>query len=284
MFTDLNSHAQLVADWVEVFAPVVVEPSAPAQWPDVLVLDSKRVVDTSTGRQAFAVLAGGGYAPGTARPKVWLLQAFPQRTQVEWEIFLRRLKGAPSIIVSDADKAITNAALRVFPTATLRRCEWHLGDNLAKNLPAAIRTDKAHPITAAIAGAFSSPARWQRLLDAVDEATTPDTPLAAAHKWIRDNQATITNHIATRPAVGPYSNSVVESQLREVDRRMGGRALCYTNKARTDLLLALYTAQINGFANELEWSNLIRAHLTALGGRPAEQRLLTDSKTRRSLR
>ena len=41
----------------------------------------------------------------------------------------------------DADAAMTQAAERVSPLATKRRCLWHLGKNIMKNLKPTLRSD-----------------------------------------------------------------------------------------------------------------------------------------------
>ena len=49
--------------------------------------------------------------------------------------------GPPGVFIQDADAAMTQAAERVFPLATKRRCLWHLGQNLIKNLKPTLGSD-----------------------------------------------------------------------------------------------------------------------------------------------
>jgi hypothetical protein len=66
----MTRHRQLVADWVEVFAPVVFEPHRPSAWPTAgsLLLDDLPffVRDPAIGRFriAFRVFCAAGFEPG----------------------------------------------------------------------------------------------------------------------------------------------------------------------------------------------------------------------------
>ena len=60
---------------------------------------------------------------------VWILEAFKEARG-----------GPPRVFIQDADAAMTEAAERVFPLATQRRCLWHLGQNI-KNLKPTLGSD-----------------------------------------------------------------------------------------------------------------------------------------------
>ena len=79
------AHGQLVADWVELFAPVVFEPQRPASWPaeGSLLLDHipfrLRAEDANGrgipgGAVAFDVFCAVGYRAG--KPRLWHAEAF----------------------------------------------------------------------------------------------------------------------------------------------------------------------------------------------------------------
>lgn len=55
---------------------------------------------------------------------VWMLKAY------------REAMGGkqPTVFIQDADAAMTGALGQVFPDAVARRCQWHLNQNLQKNL------------------------------------------------------------------------------------------------------------------------------------------------------
>jgi hypothetical protein len=99
-----SDHGQLVADWTELFAPVVFEPFRPAAWPaeGSLLLDHLpfrvRALDPDgrripAGRVAFCVFCGVGFSAG--RPRLWLAQAFASAHPASWGAFLGALPGAP---------------------------------------------------------------------------------------------------------------------------------------------------------------------------------------------
>ena len=66
----MSRHGQLVADWVEVFAPVVFEPHRPDAWPAAgsLLIDDLpfSVRDPARGRFriAFGVFCAAGFEHG----------------------------------------------------------------------------------------------------------------------------------------------------------------------------------------------------------------------------
>ena len=92
-----SDHGQLMAAWVEVFAPVVFEAQRPTAWPaeGSLLLDHLpfriRALDASggripAGRTAFDVFCAVGFCAG--RPRLWLAQAFASAHPANWSTFL----------------------------------------------------------------------------------------------------------------------------------------------------------------------------------------------------
>jgi Transposase, Mutator family len=65
-----------------------------------------------------------GYENG--RAKMWRMDAFPSKSQTDWEAFLGRLDGAPQRVVCDNDSGLTGAVRTRFPQTELYLCEWHL--------------------------------------------------------------------------------------------------------------------------------------------------------------
>src|SRR5437763_12030834 len=91
-----SDHGQLVADWVELFAPVVFERCRPGEWPaeGSLLLDHLpfriRAWDANgrripAGRVAFCVFCAGGYHAG--KPKLWRRAAFSSAHPATWDAF-----------------------------------------------------------------------------------------------------------------------------------------------------------------------------------------------------
>ena len=175
-------HGQLVADWVEVFAPVVFEPHRPAAWPEAgsLLLDDLpfSVRDPATGRFriAFRVFCAAGFERG--RPKLWRVEAFPDASQANWEAFLGALEGAPRRVVCDNHSGLNGAVRAAFPDAELYLCEWHLRHALER-LMAKIRKGDEHrdaidALLARVEAAFTGPAFWKPFL------ATPTPPRSRA--------------------------------------------------------------------------------------------------------
>jgi hypothetical protein len=144
----LTDHGQLVADWVEVFAPVVFEPHRRYDWPaaGTVVLDHMplRVKALNAqgrprpgGRVAFDVFAAMGY--DNERPVFLRLEAFPDASTANWVEFLRGggITGQPVRVVTDGHDGTINAARMVWPEARMYRSEWHLMRSVEKKLIAA---------------------------------------------------------------------------------------------------------------------------------------------------
>ena|SRR6187200_2072530 len=115
---------QIVANWVDVFAEAVCTPELPRRWPRTLLVDSKafRIRSGENAGRGFHVFAAMGIeAPEPGRwapaPKIWRLEPFGRRDQASWEAFFGSLAGAPKVIVSDPDHALTAAIESVFGEA-----------------------------------------------------------------------------------------------------------------------------------------------------------------------
>src|SRR5665648_841396 len=102
-----SSHGQLLADWVEVFAPVVFQPFRPTAWPTQgsLLLDHLpfrvRALDPSgrripAGKVAFDVFCGVGFVAG--KPKLWLTEAFTSANPANWRPSWARCPAIPSAL------------------------------------------------------------------------------------------------------------------------------------------------------------------------------------------
>lgn len=130
-----SRHGQLVADWVELFAPVVNDEHWRSEWPSgTVVVDevsfrtSGRMPDgkpkAGGGSYLFRVYAAMPYDHGF--PEIVRLQAFRRNTTAEWTEFLQSLSGAPDRLVADGHDAIAKAARSVFPDVDYWVSEWHL--------------------------------------------------------------------------------------------------------------------------------------------------------------
>jgi hypothetical protein len=284
---------QLVANWVDVFSDLVCADELPTRWPATVLIDSRgfRITSGERAGRGFYVFAAIGIDTDDEgrqqRGRLWRLEAFARKDQPAWEAFFGALEGAPSMIVSDADKALACAIDTAFQTTAPehRLCEWHLGRKLRDHLPDRLLADHAHPVTRALPAAFHSPARWQDLTDAIalEHAGGPHGPLTLTVNWLATYGPRIAAQTATRDPHGPHSTGAVEQHLHELDRRLRDRAGSFTNRARMAKLLALMTLELNARADARRWADQLRERLYLAGGRPTNQRPHDDPKGNYSL-
>jgi hypothetical protein len=290
-----SSHGQLVADWVELFAPVVSEPHGPCAWPQgTLLLDEqvfrvRRPDRRIGGDPSFTILAAYGYERGSQG--VWRLEAHPaasggyatSQVGVEaWVQFLCGLPGCPERIVCDREKTLLAAIEQVWPQADVWICEWHLTKRPARLLHE-YGLDEEHPLVHALGRALHSERDWQRFKE-----------LARAFRrreldsWLRHNQGLIEWQLARKALARPgqpHSIGALEERLRVIEQRLQWRAARMTNRERLNRLLLLFALDLNGNAKRSVWTRLIRDWLLANGGRPnAKRRAITDPQGMPSLR
>ena len=140
LLTNANREANLVADWVEVFAPVVFDEHAPTEWPDVIVIDEvpfSKLTGTKKGKPIYAILAATGYYSG--KPRLLRLEAFPSASKAAWVNFFAGLAGAPKRIVCDQSNAILAAIPTAWPkllTPEVTLCHYHLKEQAKRLIPA----------------------------------------------------------------------------------------------------------------------------------------------------
>lgn len=281
-----NQHGQLVADWVEVFAPVLWAAHAPAAWPARVALDEMtfkltHTRDEVTSRHQFSVLAASGYGD-RGRAYIAAVEAVPRANRGAWRAFARRLDGQPEVAVTDGG-IVAAAAAASWPDAQLRRCEWHLGRNLLDSLPETVRKDPAHPLRALLTGALRTEEGWDAYAREVVAHAASRRGFAGAVHRVQGFDRLVRDHIATRPAAGPHSTGQVEEFFRHLRQTIGDRAMRMSNKRRADALLLLLAAYRNGWVNEDRWAAVIHDRLLELRGQPPAQRRHTDRAAAPSL-
>ncbi|MCA1680753.1 MAG: transposase [Actinobacteria bacterium] len=290
----MTRHGQLVADWVEVFAPVVFEPHRPCVWPTSgsLLLDDLpfSVRDPATGRFriAFRVFCAAGFERG--RPKLWRLEAFPDASQANWEAFLRSLDGAPLRVVCDNHHGLNGAVRAAFPDAELYLCEWHLRHALER-LMAKIRQSDEHRIAIdallpRTEAAFAGPSFWQPF---VRDARAADIPrlsnwLDGAGRVVEDQfRRRGLRHL--RSADTPLSTSPMDGLIEPVRAALHPRRYALKNRRRTNRLLLLMQLHANRQDDVPAYAKDIRMWLEANHGRPSvARRAITDRRNSHSLR
>lgn len=285
-----SDHGQLVADWVEVFAPVVFEAHRPSSWPSTgtLVLDHLpfrvRALDAAGqpipgGVVAFDVFCAMGYEDG--RPKFWRLEAFPDAGAASWREFLGRLDGAPPRVVCDAHSGMLAAIDTQWPGTELYLCEWHLQHALTRLLHKQARG--AHAVAAnalmpRVEHAFVGVHFWRPFVRDCRAAAIP-----ALDSWLDHNDFLIQwqfqrrGRSANRPVDQPLTTGGLEHKTRPIRDAIHPRRFALKNRERTNRMLMLMQLHANGDDSEAAYRKAILAWLRANGGRPrGVRRLVTD--------
>lgn len=280
-----SDHGQLVADWVELFAPVVFEPRRPTAWPaeGSLLLDHLpfrvRALDASgrripAGRVAFNVFCAVGYRAG--KPRLWRAEAFPSASPANWSAFLGSLPGEPKRIVCDAHGGMLRAIEERWPDAELHQCEWHLQHALERLLVKEARSNPGEELEALRAraeGALTGPSLWDPFVRAARAAENE-----SLDRWIAVNGPTIDSQFARRPPPShrppdmPLTTAALEQIARPIVTALYPRRYAIKNRERLNRLLMLMQLHINGDDNVQAYAKAIRGWLEANGGRPTEHR------------
>ena len=280
-----SAHGQLVADWVELFAPVVFASHRPASWPahGSLLLDHIpfriRAEDASGrgipgGKVAFDVFCAVGYRAG--RPRLWRAEAFSTAHPANWSAFLASMEGEPPRVVCDAHQGMIRAVSERWPAAELHRCEWHLQHALRRLLRKEIRKGPSHELEELYEraeGALSGPAFWKPFTEAAKDAGNE-----SLDRWIAVNRPTIEAQFARRPppsrrpAEMPLTTSALDQLMRPIAKALHPRRYALKNRERLNRLLMLMQLHINGDDDVRAYSKTVRAWLEVNGGRPSVRR------------
>jgi hypothetical protein len=280
-----SDHGQLVADWVELFAPVVFEPRRPRHWPveGSLLLDHLpfrvRALDANgrripAGRVAFDVFCAVGYRAG--KPRLWRAEAFSTAHPANWSAFLGSLPGEPKRIVCDAHGGMLRAIEERWPQAELHQCEWHLQHALERLLakePRSAGSKELEELGARAEGALTGPSFWRPFVRAARAAENE-----SLDRWIAVNGPTIEAQFARRqppsrrPADMPLTTAALEQITRPIVTALYPRRYALKNRERLNRLMLLMQLHVNGDDDAQAYAKSIRAWLEASGGRPAGRR------------
>jgi hypothetical protein len=293
-----SAHGQLVADWVEVFAPVVFEPHRPSAWPaeGSLLLDHLpfrvRALDANgkripAGRVAFDVFCAVGYRAG--KPRLWHAEAFSSAHPANWSAFLGSLPGEPKRVVCDAHGGMLRAISDRWPDAELHQCEWHLQHALERLLAKEARTnpsEELEELRARAEGALAGPSFWRPFTRVARAAANE-----SLDRWIAVNGPTIEAQFARRqppsrrPAEMPLTTAALEQLTKPITTALYPRRYALKNRERLNRLLLLLQLHINGDDHVRAYTKTIRAWLESNGGRPlGSRRAIADPADAPSLR
>lgn len=293
-----SAHGQLVADWVELFAPVVFEPHRARAWPaeGSLLLDHLpfriRAEDSAGrgipgGRVAFDVFCAVGYRAG--KPKLWHAEAFSSAHPANWSAFLASLPGEPRRVVCDAHRGMLQAIERRWPAAELHQCEWHLQHALVRLLAKEARRAPSEELTELrdrAEGVLAGPNFWRPFVEAARALENE-----SLDRWIAVNAPTIEEQFARRPppsrrpAEMPLTTAALEQLTRPIYAALYPRRYALKNRERLNRSLSLMQLHINGDDDIQAYSRAIRAWLEANHGRPrGRRRAIADLQGSPSLR
>jgi hypothetical protein len=293
-----SAHGQLVADWVELFAPVVYESHRPSAWPaeGSLLLDHLpfrvRALDASerripAGRVAFDVFCAVGYRAG--KPWLWHSAAFPSASPSNWGAFLGSLPGEPRRVVCDAHGGMLHAIEERWPDAELHQCEWHLRHALERLLTKELRSNPSEELKelrARAEGALAGPSFWRPFVRAARAAENE-----SLDRWMAVNGPTIESQFARRgpasrrPADMPLTTAALEQITRPIAAALYPRRYALKNRERLNRLLMLLQLHANGDDDVQAYTKIIRTWLASNGGRPVGlRRAIADPAGSPSLR
>jgi hypothetical protein len=90
--------------------------------------------------------------------------------------------------------------------------------------------------------------------------------------WAELNRDLVLAQAAHRDPRGPGSVGPLEEVFRHLENVLNDWVAKMTNKSRADALLTLIAADLNGWADEAAWAEILREHLNSQGGRATHHR------------
>ena len=270
------------ADWVEVFAPVLMNAwrdelaAKPAgTLPRVLVLDDKPIYGASTpkgearGGMEFSVLFAIEYfQPDPTRAvydyRVRAIRAYPHHKGSAYELLVYECGGVPDVIVSDSSSSIDSAIRqlrKVKPDLAWVPSAFHIRKNLRKALTrmTAPATNTLNP--GALAKELESltflrsPDAWEKWWDDLTARMDADKVPASrrpTHWHGKYYQKVYDGLVYTEafPMV-PRGNGTVENAIAgHVEPFFSSRASQFSNIERLNRAADLLTLQVNGWMND----------------------------------
>lgn len=286
---DPNRHGQLVADWVEAFAPVLWAELGPRSWPKFVMLDSTSFRNAAG---SFSILVATGQESPDGRARLWLAEGSPQHRRADWTRMLGRLDGVPQVGITDGDTAIRGALDSLAKTSgqaiELRACLWHLKRLLEAAITPRVLAGQPARFQLLTEDAFNSGADFARFCAAAHRLVQANPASGSSRRlagWLGRHEAALSAQLAAYPTHrGPQSVGPTETANRALRQRLMTREQSFGNRERFRRLLMLMVLDINGQAEPLEWARIIREHLQTTGGWGAPQRQFADPGSIPSLR
>jgi hypothetical protein len=268
-----------VADWVEIFAPLLYARFARERWPAVVVIDSLPFRARGVGAAeatAFEIVAA--LAPRRrTRPQLVALDVFPRSEpgegQALWEGLLRSRTGVPAQIVCDPDPELVRAISAVWPPGGVAPavflCHGHLAHELLEILHAGGVDPRERLYRLAIRG-FNGSAAWRRFL-----GEPRPRRLRALDAWLERYGERIAAQLAHAGVL--TTTELLDEKLELLHERLANRRGNLRNRERTRRLLMLLLLELNGRADADVYEEILREELLQRGGRAPARRTVVDA-------
>lgn len=194
--TEPSNNGQLACDWVEAFAPTVLDDPEP--WAEVLLLDATTFWRRRPGRKvpAFTVLLAYGYdlnygphpapddefttpEPNYTNGRLLAATAVKSANREAWQAFLASRPGNPVVVVADGAAAIRRAVsarwarTSGFSPPEFVRCQWHLTENLRAAARKDISRLNSYQSGLGTPGTYQHPETHPLVTDAREALTKP---------------------------------------------------------------------------------------------------------------
>jgi hypothetical protein len=268
---DSSRSASTAMDYVDQYAPAVLEWIAPERWPVYVALGTVAV--PGRGRsQAFGASAGecrgevmvAADCETPGRGYAFHARFGAGRDRHSWIDFLGTLAGSPAWIVAAPEDGLAEAVSELWPGTTLFACENHLRDDLraaARRDLVPERTPERGPVFDEARGALRDTERWQDLLDAVDRL--PPSRSANLRAWVEDHEALVLTQLLLkkRHRTAPTDDGALDTAREEIRDGLFARSGLVRNLWRLNLRLALMSAHWSELDHEREYIAALDRHL-----------------------
>jgi hypothetical protein len=271
---DSSRSASTAMDYVDQYAPAVLEGIAPERWPIYVALgtvavssrDRLGVGDGPGGeRRGEVMVAADCETPGRGYP--FHARFGAGRDRNSWIEFFGTLGGSPTWIVAAPDDGLAGAVAESWPGATLFVCENHLRDGLR----AAARRDHVSeprpergPVFDEARGALRDAEHWQDLVDAVGRLAPARS--ANLRAWVQEHETLVLTQLLLkkRHRTAPTDDGALETARAGIRDGLLTRSGQFRNLWRLNLRLALMSAHWSELDHQREYIAALDRHVAAL--------------------
>lgn len=254
-----SKQANLAVNYVDAYAPTIVDALLPKVWPKVVAVDSTtmmtrgyrpisdRDLDPGDGEPEWAAgeKRAGDLKAGTIMSAVdhtgpegvlFLIQAQGGKDTESWRRFFLSRSGAPDWVIADLDPAIARAVREVWPNAVLFHSGYHIRQLLRKwakadGIPNRVKLDQPVPAARRGTGGWSTSDDSgllkygpHPLMEAIDRSQRGPTEwaelLAAVEKYISPDKLALRSWIATNELLIERQREIIRVR-RDIPRSTG---------------------------------------------------------------